>query len=239
MKLLELTLATPAANLALDEALLESVERDPHAPEVLRLWESPELFVVLGRSSRRAGEVNLEHCSRHSIPVLRRCSGGGTVVAGPGCLMYAVVLRFARRERLHQINEAHRFVMERIRSAVERTGTACEISGISDLAVGNRKISGNALRCGRHGLLYHGTLLYEMDGETIAACLGQPARQPAYREQRGHAGFVTRLPTDGPSLRKALRQVWHAHEPLVRWPEAETQVLGSRRYVQTAWNELP
>jgi lipoate---protein ligase len=239
MKLLDLTLPSPAENLALDEALLQSLETDPGAPEVLRLWESPELFVVLGRSSRRAEEVNLEYCARHSVPVLRRCSGGGTVVAGPGCLMYAVVLRFARREQLRQISEAHRFVMERIRSAVERTGTPCAISGISDLAVGSRKISGNALRSGRHGLLYHGTLLYGMNGETITACLGQPARQPEYRQQRGHAEFVTSLPVNRTSLEHALRCVWHAHEPMVSWPAHATGELGVRRYLQAAWNGYP
>ncbi len=238
MKLLDLTLPTPAENLALDEALFQSLESDPGAPEVLRLWESPELFVVLGRSSRRAKEANLDYCARHSVPVLRRCSGGGTVVAGPGCLMYAVVLRFARREQLRQINEAHRFVMDRIRSAVEATGTACTISGISDLAAGSRKISGNALRCGRHALLYHGTLLCGMSGETIAACLGQPARQPDYRQQRGHAEFVTSLPANSASLQRSLRQVWHAQEPLVDWPADLTREFAESRYTREGWNAI-
>ena len=41
MKLLDLTLETPAENLALDEALLEEAEQSTKPTEVLRLWESP------------------------------------------------------------------------------------------------------------------------------------------------------------------------------------------------------
>jgi hypothetical protein len=52
MQLLELTLPTPAENVALDDALLEQAERGEAAADVLRLWESPSRLVVVGRSSR-------------------------------------------------------------------------------------------------------------------------------------------------------------------------------------------
>ena len=56
MYLLDLTLPTPAENVALDEALLEAAEAGD-CPSVLRLWEPRETFVVVGRSSRVAEEV--------------------------------------------------------------------------------------------------------------------------------------------------------------------------------------
>ena len=49
MKYLDITLPTVATNLALDEALLEDAEAGVPVPEVLRVWESPELAVVIGR----------------------------------------------------------------------------------------------------------------------------------------------------------------------------------------------
>src|SRR6187200_1117199 len=100
MKLLELTLPTPEENLALDEALLEEAEAGKAADEVLRLWEMPEKVVVVGRSSQVGEEVNLEAVAEAQVPVLRRCSGGAAIVAGPGCLMYSVVLRYEGREHL-------------------------------------------------------------------------------------------------------------------------------------------
>ena len=54
---LDMTLPTPAENLALDEALLETAEAEGDAAEYLRLWESPVPCVVIGRASRLAGEV--------------------------------------------------------------------------------------------------------------------------------------------------------------------------------------
>ena len=62
MWLLDLTLPTPHENVALDEALLEESDSSEAPTEVLRLWESPSLAVVIGRSSRAREEVDLEFC---------------------------------------------------------------------------------------------------------------------------------------------------------------------------------
>src|ERR1041384_3554800 len=95
MKLLDLTLPTPAENLACDEALLDACEGGA-ADEVLRFWESSTPFVVVGYGNKVAREVNVAACEARGIPILRRCSGGGTVVQGPGCLSYALVLRITQ-----------------------------------------------------------------------------------------------------------------------------------------------
>ena len=108
---LDLTLDLPEANLALDEALLESVEAAPEGPEWLRIWEMPSPVVVVGRSTKVHQEVNLPACQRRGIPVLRRCSGGTSVVVGPGCLLYSVVLSYQQRPELRHLDVAHRFVM--------------------------------------------------------------------------------------------------------------------------------
>src|SRR5262245_57428061 len=100
MLLLDLTLPSAAENVALDEALLDAAESGEAQNEVLRLWESPEPLVVVGRSSRVGAEVDLDTCRAGNVPVLRRPSGGAAIVAGPGCLMYSVVLRYAGREHL-------------------------------------------------------------------------------------------------------------------------------------------
>ena len=62
MQLLDLTYPTPAENLACDEALLDEAEAGERADEVLRLWESPQPMVVVGRSSHVAAEVRRDEC---------------------------------------------------------------------------------------------------------------------------------------------------------------------------------
>jgi lipoate-protein ligase A len=118
MQYLPLTLSDAARNLALDEALLEEAESSATPVETLRVWESPEPFVVLGRSSRVAAEVREDVCRQLGVPILRRISGGATVLAGPGCLMYALVLSYERRPALRMLSEAHRTVMETMVAAL-------------------------------------------------------------------------------------------------------------------------
>src|SRR5215470_14929222 len=64
----------PAANLALEEALVRAI---PPAP-LLRVWQN-EACVVLGRGQRLEREVNVAAAAAAGVPVLRRASGGGTV----------------------------------------------------------------------------------------------------------------------------------------------------------------
>jgi len=133
MQLLSLTLETPAENLALDEALLDAAEAGELAEPVLRLWEPAEHFVVLGRSSVARREVFLEACRSDGVPVYRRSSGGGTILAGPGCLMYAVVLGYEAAPHLRAIDVAHRTVLGTIASALPMPDGKVAQAGISDL----------------------------------------------------------------------------------------------------------
>jgi lipoate---protein ligase len=239
MKLLDLTLPTPAENLALDEALLEEAEAASEPREVLRLWESPTFAVIVGRASRVADEVHLDACRERGIPVLRRCSGGCSVVIGPGCLMYSVVLDYENHPGLQMIEQAHRFVLTRIAAAVRLIVPDIQFDGTSDLTLGGesrKKFSGNSLRCKRTHLLYHGTLLYDIPLDMIATTLRKPPRQPDYRAGRRHEDFVANLPCRADNLLSALRITWQAVEPLVDWPSELTRQLVEERYSLDAWN---
>jgi lipoate-protein ligase A len=232
---LRLTLPTPAENVALDEALLEAGEAGLLAGGVLRLWESPDYFVVLGRSSDPQIEVNRDACRRQGVPVLRRASGGGTVLAGPGCLMYAVVVDFRELPHLRAVDAAHRHVLERIAAALAPQVPGIAHAGISDLVLEAKnspplKISGNALRIKREHFLYHGTLLYNFDLDRIGQLLATPTRVPNYREQRNHDEFVANLPLSRDAIENALLQAWNATEPLTNWPSDRTAELAAAKY---------
>lgn len=237
MRLLDLTLDTAALNLALDEALLDEAEESATPREVLRLWESPDFAVVVGRSSSVSQEVDAEFCATKGMPVLRRCSGGASVLVGPGCLMYSLVLSYELRPALRMIEEAHAFVLERVAGCLDAICPG-EIAhrGISDLTLRDRKVSGNSLRCKRGHLLYHGTLLYDFPLELIGSCLRTPPRQPDYRAGRKHLEFVANLPASGPQLRELLEQGWNAERTKHDWPRENTLQLARERYEKTSWN---
>jgi lipoate-protein ligase A len=214
MSRFDISLPTPAQNLAFDEALLEWAEENAGGGECLRLWESPQPMVVVGRSSRVATEVNEGFCRRERIPILRRSSGGAAIVAGPGCLMYALVLSYAVRPELKDITRAHSFILKQLATSLgpllSHAGTIT-CAGTSDLAlrdekdVGSaRKFSGNSLRVKRTHLLYHGTLLYAFNFGLIEKCLRMPPRQPDYRNARPHGEFVMNMPATRQQLAGAV-----------------------------------
>ena len=236
MHLFDLTLATPEENLALDEALLEEAEAAAGPLEFLRIWESPEPFVVLGRSSQAAREANLGYCQTRGIRVLRRASGGAAVVVAPGSLMYAVVLSYESRPRLRALDEAHRFVLGKTAEALRELVPLAEHRATSDLTLGVRKFSGNSVRCKRRHFLYHGTLLYALDLPLVARCLAMPPRQPDYRHGRPHESFITNLPLGARALREALRTTWQAEPAAFDWPRGRVRDLVAERYSREEWN---
>jgi lipoate-protein ligase A len=236
MQLLDLTLPTAEANVALDEALLESAEAADSDQEVLRIWEAPAPMVVIGRSSKVAEEVDRAACEALGVPVLRRSSGGASIVAGPGCLMYAVMLSHARRPELARIDEAHRAVLEPLAAALVRQLPGVMKAGTSDLVFAGRKFSGNSLRCKRQHVLYHGTLLYDFPLDLIGRLLKTPPRQPDYRQGRAHGEFVDNLPLSSAQMRAALLEAFPTTGLLVEWPQALTEQLVREKYALAAWN---
>lgn len=235
MDLFDLTLPTPAENLALDEALLDAAEQG-RGGECLRLWEGERPFVVLGRNSQVDAEVDRAACHRRGVFVLRRTSGGCAVVAGRGCLMYAVVLDYDQRPELRMLDEAHRFVLGTIAGALAPLVGSVEHRGTCDLTLGDRKFSGNSVRCRRRAMLYHGTLLYGFPLELVSACLKAPPREPDYRRQREHAAFVTNLPLGVEALRDAIAKAWSAQPSGAAWPRARVEQLVAEQYSQAEWN---
>ena len=238
IELVDLGPLSPAAAVAGDEALLDWAEENGPAGGLLRIWETDRPIVVVGRGSRVEREVVLEACRREGVPIVRRPSGGAAIVSGPGCLMYALILGFERRDWLRSISAAHAHVLGRTHEAVIRAmkasaPSAAEISrlGTSDLAILSirdrpvrgapsepaadelreaRKFSGNSLRLRRNYLLYHGTLLYGFDISLISRYLRMPPRSPSYRHGRDHSAFVGNLPVAQHALRTALLDVWQA-----------------------------
>src|SRR5438874_3390218 len=106
MHFLEVTLPTLAENLALDEALLLEAE-SRRGTEILRLWEWPGPGVILGSGCWLAADVDEPACRAAGVPILRRSSGGGTVLLGTGCLCYSLVLSYDRSPALLGVRSSY------------------------------------------------------------------------------------------------------------------------------------
>ena len=234
MQFVDLDLPTPAENLACDEALLDHCE-ETGDDEILRIWESPQYFVVVGYANRVDLEVNQERCRARGIPILRRCSGGGTVVQGPGCLNYSLVLKASKNDALQTVTQTNQFIMERHRALFQSTtGKGVEVQGHTDLAMGGFKFSGNAQRRRKDHFLFHGAFLLNFDLGLIQDLLKMPSKQPHYRENRRHEDFLTNLELPSGTIKDLLRRAWMATNS--EWEIPDTPAALLEKYQSDEWN---
>jgi lipoate---protein ligase len=239
MKHFDLTFPSPAENLACDEVLLDGSENGGSG-EIIRFWESAETFVVVGYANKVATEVNVAACQAQGIPILRRCSGGGTVLQGAGCLNYALVLRIAEHSPLAGISDTNQFIMERNRAAIESAirnpQSAISVRGHTDLVLADKKFSGNSQRRKKNFLLFHGTFLLNFDFALVSEFLNMPSKQPDYRGDRSHAEFLTNLEIPADKVKDALAAAWNADAPLTRPPLEEISAMAREKYLMREWN---
>ena len=236
MHFLDLTLPTPHENVALEEAMVLQAEQG-RLSETLRVWNAPSAFIVIGRGSKVAQEVELQQAAADEIPVIRRFSGGATILAAPGCFFYSVLLSLDKRPHLRMLDEAHRFVMGRVLDAIQLERPDVALDGTCDLVLGGRKASGNALRMTRDWVLYHGTLLLDMNLDAVEQYLRHPPREPEYRAGRSHEDFLVNLHIDSSRVVQHLRDVWEANARLEFSNELiqETERLTVEKYRSDAW----
>jgi len=235
MHLLDFTLASAAENLALDEALLVNAE-ETGGDEVLRLWELQTLAVVVGAGGSVALDVNAVACEADRVPVLRRSSGGGTVLLGSGCLCFSLVFAYDHAAGLSDISASNRYVLGRMRNALRHIVPDAVVEGTSDLAVGGRKFSGNAQQRKRRFFLHHGTLLCGFDLALVPRYLNAPERQPGYRRDRPHTDFIMNLPATVDEVKCALVAEWQPEGEDTPIPWETVRRLMAEKYARDDWN---
>ncbi len=238
-----------AWQVAADEALLTWAE-DVASPGVIRLWESTEPGIVLGYGNSIRTEVNIDRVRSAQISVIRRCSGGGTVFQGPGCLNYVLVLPTDLHPNLASINGTTHWVMSRVRETIQSLSDEIaptapglvfpyhiEIKGTSDLVINQIKFSGNAQRRRRTHVLFHGTILCQMDLNALNDMLAHPSREPAYRNQRTHLEFVCNLGVPTQLVQNAFLTYFNVNKAISGPGDETIAALVETKYGRLEWNE--
>ena len=166
MLLKDISLNTPQENILYDEVLLHLAEEGLHGDEeILRFWESEKVFIVLGRIGKAEHDIYMKEAFKNDIPILRRSSGGGTVLQGKGCLNYTFILSKNRNRQLSDLRRSYEVILQPIIHALKRLGKDVQFFPVSDIALAQdrKKISGNSQKRGRRFILHHGTILYDFN----------------------------------------------------------------------------
>ena len=186
---------------------------------VSRIYEPSTLCAVLGAAGKPEQDLLLDAMKRDGVPWMRRRGGGGTVVLGPGQVVLAMVMEvgspFRNREYAAEINS---WIVEALRR-LSVAGVHAE--GISDLAIGEKKIVGTSIYRTRLVLFYQSSLLVCNDISLFTRYLAMPVKVPEYRRGRTHEQFCTTLAREGytgsvTAVQEALRETVEARLPLLK-----------------------
>ncbi len=238
MKILRDMDLSPEENLAMDELMLAKAEKG-EAGETLRFWSCEDHFVVLGRGCSAEEECFLPKCREDGVKVLRRISGGGTVLQGRGCLNFSAVLSYDRDENYTNIVRSYEKIIRDLSKAFRGKGLGAEFMPVSDLAAGGKKFSGNAQARKRKYFLHHGTVLHGMELSKIDSYIKYPPREPGYRQGRAHGEFVGNIGLSEKDIKEAVIEAFSGKEENNQsfpYPSGELEDLVRNKYSLEGWN---
>lgn len=180
MKYVRLSSKDPYYNLAVEEYLLRNTKED-----VFMLWQNDKT-VVIGKNQNAYAEVDLSYAQAKGIRVARRLSGGGAVYHDAGNINYTFITSMAEEKDFA-------FFTRPIIAAFSSLGVTLVQTGRNDLECEGKKVSGNARYTADGRILHHGTLLFDLDADTMAAVLHPDAEKYRHRAIASHKGRVGAL----------------------------------------------
>ena len=152
----------PYFNLALDEYALKHIDV---GEDYFFLWQNSPA-VIIGKNQVAQDEINRDFIDKNAIKIARRVSGGGAVYHDWGNLNFTIITNIADSSKV----DYHKYTKPVI-AALAEMGVKAELSGRNDILIDGLKISGNAQRQAGGRLMHHGTLMFDVNLETLVAAL--------------------------------------------------------------------
>ncbi len=183
---------------------------DPEAAgQDFMVWQPEETVIVLGQSNQAETAVHTELAGQDGVPIYKRHSGGQTVILTPRTLIISIRLI---SEKLDNPQVYFKRINHLIIEGLSNLGIEnLNEKGISDIAIGEKKILGSSIYRKRNMVFYHAVLNVAETPEFIARYLKHPGREPDYRTGRKHEDFVTSIHLAGYPLtvKEVLDEITH------------------------------
>lgn len=156
--------------------------------------------IVMGVSSKPESLLDLQKISEDHISVIRRFSGGGTVIVDEETLFVTFIFS---KEAL----DVPLFPEPIMRWTADVYTQAWKIPDFSlkenDYVIGDKKCGGNAQYIKKNRWLHHTSFLWNYRAENMKYLL-LPSKRPQYRQDREHDAFLCRLKDYWPSSSEDL-----------------------------------
>jgi lipoate---protein ligase len=176
--------------LAIEEALLRADERN----FCLINAGSPPA-IVMGISGKAEEHIDHEKIQTKPIPIIRRFSGGGTVVVDENTLFVTFI--FERKDI--DLGNCPKKIMEWSEAIYKPVFHPQNFQlKENDYVLSDKKVGGNAQYFSKNRWLHHTTFLWDYDKD-LMKLLQIPPKMPEYRQKRAHTDFLDTLRNYYPS----------------------------------------
>jgi len=247
--------ANPAAvNMAIDESILLAQKGQPNPTLRFYEWTSPAFS--FGYFQDIASEVDVEACRADGIELVKRMTGGGTVVHGWE-LTYTLAL--ARDAAEMDISDVYQRIGQSLVKAFQKLGvsaqcyTACPDSSETvpnicltnpaehDVMSDDKKLAGVSVRRTRDGIMFQGYISLDIPPSFILNRVSKdPEIQQSVREKSTAINIDGRFITRD-ALIQAIRETFEIgitfnSGKLSSMERVEAETLVETKYATAAWN---
>lgn len=178
MKILNLNNLNIYKQLQIEEALLRA-----DTDEWCLINTGSADSVVMGISGKLEKLVHLKQAQAYQLPVIRRYSGGGTVLIDPNTIFITLIGNGKKFPR-PLLEEG-----EKLLTPLFPPGFTLKEN---DYVIGDLKIGGNAQYLSKNRWMHHVSFLWDYDPKKMDV-LHLPEKRPDYRQSRSHEAFLTKL----------------------------------------------
>lgn len=136
--------------------------------EGLVLIEPKSPFVSLGAFDDAVTVLDSQYCRRHGLPVMRRETGGGMVLLGPGQIFYTLVIKRPHRFIPARVDEAYTYLSEAVIATYRHFGISTRLRPINDIVTTEgRKIAGQGAGDINGYFCFVGSILIDFDTDLM------------------------------------------------------------------------
>lgn len=159
--------------------------------------------IVMGISGNTKELINADAFLKNPVPVIRRFSGGGTVVVDEKTLFVTWIANVDDT----QIPCCPKGILEWTADFYKPVFDDIDFRLMeNDYAIGNKKCGGNAQYLCKGRWLHHTSFLWDYTNENMNL-LKIPQKMPAYRQHRPHDDFLCRLKDHYPACSELLKRL--------------------------------
>ncbi|RKU36597.1 hypothetical protein C6496_13225 [Candidatus Poribacteria bacterium] len=253
-RLLKMGANRAAMNMAVDEAVLLSQEEKPNPTLRFYTWSSAAFS--FGYFQDIAAEVDVTACRADGIELVKRMTGGGTVVHGWDLTYTLILPRYTDEKR---ISEVYQCLGESLVKAFETLGIPAECHAVDtdvsqtsqnicltnpadyDVMCDDKKLAGVSVRRNRRGMMFQGYISLNMPPASILRRVSKDREVQQMLLEKS-----TAINTDGRSITKsalikAISETFNIgiafySGKLSSVEGAQAETLAETKYTTPTWN---